>query len=166
MKWSLDGRLTTFLQPSGRSNGLYFARDGRLLACADEHNQLWAIAPDGSHEVLVDKFDGKLLNGPNDLWVRPDGGLYFTDPFYKRPYWNRGPVEQQGQCVYYRSADGQTLPRVARRPAAAQWHHRHARRQDAVRGRHPRGQDVCLRHPSRRATWPTDGCSATWARTA
>jgi gluconolactonase len=113
MKWSLDGTLSTFLQPSGRANGLYFDREGRLLACADEHNQLWAIAPDGSHEVLVADFEGKLLNGPNDLWVRPDGGIYFTDPFYKRQYWSRGPMEQDGQCVYFRSADGQKLLRVA-----------------------------------------------------
>jgi gluconolactonase len=113
MKWSVDGKLSTFLQPCGRSNGLYFATDGRLLACADERNQLWAIAADGSHEVLVNGYNGKLLNGPNDLWVRPDGGLYFTDPYYPRPYWNRAPAEQDGQCVYFLSADRQTLRRVA-----------------------------------------------------
>jgi gluconolactonase len=112
MKWSVDGKLSTFLQPSGRSNGLYFARDGKLLACADERNELWAIDPDGSHQVLVDRYNGKLLNGPNDLWVHPQGSLYFTDPYYKRPYWQRGPDEQGGQCVYYRSADGKTLLRV------------------------------------------------------
>ncbi len=112
MKWSVDGKLSTFLKPSGRSNGLYFDRDGSLLACADEKNELWSISMDGKHKVLVDDYDGKLLNGPNDLWVRPDGGLYFTDPYYKRGYWKRGEIEQSGRCVYYLSPDRKRLARV------------------------------------------------------
>jgi len=113
LKWSTDGKLSTFLQPAGRSNGLYFDRHGQLIACADEKNELWSIGPDGKSEVLVRNFGGKLLNGPNDLWIDPHGGIYFTDPFYKRPYWKRGPKEQDGECVYYRSADGKTVTRVA-----------------------------------------------------
>lgn len=112
MKWSVDGKLSTFLKPSGRSNGLYFTSDGTLLACADEKNELWAIGPDGKHEVLVDRFEGKLLNGPNDLWVRPDGGIYFTDPFYKRDYWKRGEIEQDGRCVYFLDKSRKQLKRV------------------------------------------------------
>ena len=61
--------------------------------------------------VLVKEFNGKLLNGPNDIWVRPDGGVYFTDPFYKRPYWKRGPIEQESQGVFFYSAAGK-LSRV------------------------------------------------------
>ena len=113
LKWSVDGKLTTFLQPCGRSNGLYFDGDGNLLACADEKNELWSIDPKGKATVLVKDYKGKLLNGPNDLWVRPDGGIYFTDPFYKRTYWKRGPMEQDGQCVYYLSPDRKALKRVA-----------------------------------------------------
>lgn len=112
MKWSVDGKLTTFLQPCGRANGLYFDQAGNLLACADEKNELWSIAPDGKHTVLVKDYQGKLLNGPNDLWVHPDGRVYFTDPFYKRDYWRRGPMEQDGQHVYLLSADGKTVTRV------------------------------------------------------
>ena len=112
MKYGVDGKLTTFLQPCGRSNGLYFDRDGTLLACADEKNELWAIKSDGSHRVLVKHYQGKLLNGPNDLWVRPDGGIYFTDPFYKRGYWKRGPIEQDGRCVYYLDSSRKQLVRV------------------------------------------------------
>lgn len=113
LRWSVDGKLSTFLQPCGRSNGLYFDRDGKhLLACADEKNQLWSIDPAGKATVLVKDHEGKLLNGPNDLWVRPDGGLYFTDPFYKRGYWKRGPMEQDGQCVYYLAPDRKSLRRV------------------------------------------------------
>lgn len=112
LKWSVAGKLSTFMQPCGRSNGLCFDGKGNLLACADEKNQLWSIDPAGKVTVLITDYKGKLLNGPNDLWVRPDGGLYFTDPFYKRPYWRRGPIEQDGQCVYYVSPDRQELIRV------------------------------------------------------
>ncbi len=112
LKWSVDGLLTTFLQPCGRSNGLYFDRDGSLLACADEKNELWSIDMQGKHRVVLGNYQDKLLNGPNDLWVRPDGAIYFTDPFYKRPYWNRGPMEQEAQCVYFLSPDRKTLTRV------------------------------------------------------
>jgi len=113
MKWSVEGKLSTFLKPCGRSNGLYFDGKGNLLACADEKNQLWSIDPAGKVTVLVREYKGKLLNGPNDLWVRPDGGVYFTDPFYKRPYWKRGPMQQDAQCVYYLSPDRKRLVRVA-----------------------------------------------------
>ena len=85
----------------GRANGLYFDSNGNLLACADLNNELWLIDKQGNVTVLVKLFGGKKLNGPNDLWVGSTGGIYFTDPFYKRPYWKRGPMEQDGQHVYY-----------------------------------------------------------------
>ena len=100
------------MRPAGRSNGLYFDREGNLLACADEKNELWSIAPDRSVTVLVKEFEGKPLNGPNDLWIRPDGGLYFTDPFYKRSYWDHDAQPQTIQGVYYLSPDRKTLERV------------------------------------------------------
>jgi gluconolactonase len=100
-KYGLDGKLSVFLSPAGRSNGLYFDKQGNLIACADAQNQLWAITPAGKEKMLVDKVKGRHLNGPNDVWVSPKGGLYFTDPYYKRAYWadqSRAPV---GQYVYY-----------------------------------------------------------------
>jgi gluconolactonase len=109
LKWSVEGELTTFLHPSGRSNGLFFDQEGYLWACADEKNQLWRISPDGEVEVVVRDYQGKLLNGPNDVWVAPNGAVYFTDPLYKRPYWDRGAMEQQGEWVYYLSPDRQKL---------------------------------------------------------
>lgn len=111
LKWDLSGRLTTFLQPAGRSNGLYYHRQA-LIACADEHNQLWRISLDGRVEVLVKDYEGKLLNGPNDAWVRPDGGIYFTDPYYQRSYWTRQSPEQDRQAVYFVRSDGSGLKRV------------------------------------------------------
>jgi gluconolactonase len=112
LRWSIDGKLSTFMQPSGRSNGLFFDRKGNLISCADENNQLWSIDPSGRVTVLVKDYNGKLLNGPNDVWERPDGGLYITDPYYKRSYWKRGQPEQEGQHVYFLSPDRGKLLRV------------------------------------------------------
>jgi gluconolactonase len=111
LKWSVDGKLSTFMQPCGRSNGLCFDRQGNLWACADEKNELWSIDAAAKATVVVKDFKGKLLNGPNDLWLRPDGGLYFTDPYYERPYWRRGP-KQQGEHVYYLTPDRKRCTRV------------------------------------------------------
>jgi gluconolactonase len=97
-----DGSFSDWLKPSGRSNGTKFDQAGNLLACADEKNELWSISPDKKVTVLLSDVGGKLLNGPNDLWIRPDGNLYFTDPLYARPYWKRDKAMQQpGQYVYF-----------------------------------------------------------------
>ncbi|MCH5374182.1 MAG: SMP-30/gluconolactonase/LRE family protein, partial [Planctomycetes bacterium] len=105
LKWSTAGELSTYMQPCGRSNGLCFDAQGNLWACADGKNELWCIGTDGKPTVVVKDYHGKLLNGPNDVWIRPDGGVYFSDPFYKRPYWDRGPQEQDVQAVYYLPPD-------------------------------------------------------------
>lgn len=112
-KWSIAGKLSTFLEPAGRANGLCFDQQGNLWACADELNELWRIdMKTGQHQVLVKDYQGKLLNAPNEVWARPDGGVYFTDPFYKRPYWKRGESEQDQQAVYFLPAAGKPLARV------------------------------------------------------
>ncbi len=113
MKWSIDGKLSTFMKPCGRSNGLCFDAKGRLWACADEKNELWRISLAGKATKVITKYKGKLLNGPNDLWIRPDGGLYFTDPFYTRDYWKRGPIEQDCHGVYYLLSGSKVLKRVS-----------------------------------------------------
>jgi len=110
--WSVDGELSVFHENPGRANGLYFDKDGNLLACADLNNELWQIDMLGRVTVLVKDYNGKKLNGPNDLWVNRKGGIYFTDPFYSRAYWNRGPMEQDGQHVYYLTPDRSELVRV------------------------------------------------------
>jgi len=81
MKWSVDDHLFTFLQPRGRANGMFFHTNGNLIACADEKNELWAIATSGSHTVLAHDFNGAALNGPNDVWIHPEGAMSFTDPY-------------------------------------------------------------------------------------
>jgi gluconolactonase len=111
LEWSTDGKLSTYMHPCGRANGLCFDRHGNLWACADEKNELWRIEAPGKAEIVIKEYEGKLLNGPNDIWIAPGGGLYITDPYYPRDYWKRGPKEQD-ECVYYLSGDHKTLTRV------------------------------------------------------
>lgn len=105
-KWSPDGTVTLFMEGARRSNGLYFDNDGNLLSCADLENQLVRIDKDKNITVLVGDFEGKRLNGPNDLWVDAMGGIYFTDPFYKRDWWDHTEKEIEDERVYYLSPDG------------------------------------------------------------
>ena len=114
MIWSVDGKLSEFGN-FGRANGTYFDRDGRLLTCSDMDNELWSVGMDGSRTILITDFGGKKLNGPNDLWVHPkNGGIYFTDPLYKRDYWTRDPaMQQEGEYVYYLKPDRITVVKVA-----------------------------------------------------
>lgn len=100
-KYDLDGKLSVFMDKTNRSNGLYFDKKGRLIACADEKNQLLAITPKQQVEVVLDEFEGQRLNGPNDLWIDKKGGIYFTDPYYQRDYWERKKPDLKGQNVYY-----------------------------------------------------------------
>jgi gluconolactonase len=102
MVWSVTGELSTFMQPCGRSNGLSFDRNGNLWACADKNIS-----------VVVTKYEDKLLNGPNDLWISQNGGIYFTDPFYRRSWWNHTVMPQDKQGVYYLRPDYKTVVRVA-----------------------------------------------------
>jgi gluconolactonase len=107
-KWSLDGKLSTFREQSGGANGLYFDRRGNLLACEGDARRLTSISPDGKVTVLADSYQGKKLNSPNDLWVTPKGGVYFTDPRYG----NKAGLEQGGFHVYYLPPGGKQLVRV------------------------------------------------------
>lgn len=140
MHWDVRrGRLSVFMHPCGYSNGMCFDRRGNLIACADERNELWCISLTRTetipypqplnpavgdparparitlpyHTVLVRDYDGRLLDGPNDVWVRPDGGMYLTDPYYPRQWWTPGrEPEQPLQTVYFLSPDRRTLKRV------------------------------------------------------
>ena len=113
MKWSTDGTVSVYMENAGRANGLYFDHQGNLIACADEQNQLWLISPDKKVTVLINDFEGKKLNGPNDLWIDSMGGIYFTDPYYQRDYWTRTEKEQAGEWVYYLSPDKKMVTPVA-----------------------------------------------------
>jgi gluconolactonase len=114
VKWNVsDGSFADWLKPCGRSNGTRFDAHGNLITCSDEHNQLWSIAPDKTVTVLIKDFQGTLMNGPNDVWIRPDGGMYITDPLYPRPYWSRDPKSQlSGQHVYWLAPGAKELKQV------------------------------------------------------
>ncbi|MGK9120574.1 MULTISPECIES: SMP-30/gluconolactonase/LRE family protein [Sphingobacteriaceae] len=98
-KYDLQGKLSIFMENAGRANGLYFDKEGALIACADEQNQLWRIE-NGVVEKLVRHYQDTLLNGPNDVWVAPNGFIYFTDPYYQRDYWKRKAPDLKVQALY------------------------------------------------------------------
>lgn len=100
-EYSTEGQLTLFLDSAGRSNGMYFDAKGNLVTCADEQDELWSISPQKKITVLVRGFQGHRLNGPNDLWIDGGGGMYLTDPYYQRPYWDRNKPDIEGQKVYW-----------------------------------------------------------------
>jgi len=100
-EYDRDGRLSLFMQGTGRSNGMYFDGKGNLISCADFKDELWSISPSRKIRVLVTGYEGHRLNGPNDLWVDARGGIFFTDPYYQRPYWDRTHPDLPGQYVFY-----------------------------------------------------------------
>ncbi|WP_232541291.1 SMP-30/gluconolactonase/LRE family protein [Spirosoma endbachense] len=103
--YDTDGKLSVYMDKAGRSNGLYFDKKGNLISCADEKDELWSISPEKKITVLLSNFKGLRLNGPNDLWIDPKGGIYFTDPYYQRDYWERKKPDIDGQKVYYLPKD-------------------------------------------------------------
>ncbi|MFX0558175.1 SMP-30/gluconolactonase/LRE family protein [Maribacter sp. CXY002] len=110
VKWNaIDNTVTDWMQPSGRSNGLFFDNTGNLISCADEKNELWSIDPQKNVTVLIDNYKGKKLGGPNDVWVAPNGGMYITDPFYKRPWWNYTEAEIDERRLYYLAPNAKEL---------------------------------------------------------
>lgn len=103
----LAGKVTPFLKPSGKSNGLLFDRDGTLLACRHWERNVARIPMDGKVTVIANSCEGKRLNSPNDLCLASDGSLYFTDPHYGL---EGRPQEQPVEGVYRVTPDG----RIAR----------------------------------------------------
>ncbi len=106
-KWA-DGKLTTFRENSGKANGLYFDKDGNLIACEGGARRVTKTTMAGETTTLVASFGGKKLNSPNDLWIAPDGGIYFTDPRYGKS----DDLEQDGFHVYYLASGGKPLTRA------------------------------------------------------
>ncbi len=108
-KWDVQAKkLSTFREESGGSNGLFFDKDGNLLACEGGGRRLVSICPKCKVTVLADKYDGKKFNSLNDLWITPKGGIYFTDPRYG----NRDGMEQDGEHAYYMTPDRKNVIRV------------------------------------------------------
>jgi gluconolactonase len=112
-KYTTAGELKLFSNQAGRSNGMYFDKKGYLITCADQDNEIWQFKSTGERiAVLLNDVNGHRLNGPNDLWIDAKGGIYFTDPYYQRPYWSRNQSELDGEKVYY-------LPVGSKQPVVA-----------------------------------------------
>ncbi len=110
-KWDVTKKkLSTFMENSGGANGLFFSKEGDLFACQGEKRQVMIFyAEDGGEkELIADQFDGKPLNKPNDLWIHPEGGVYFTDPNY-----GRKDHSQDGEHLYFITPYHDQVLRVA-----------------------------------------------------
>jgi gluconolactonase len=106
--WSIDNKLSTFSGKSGGANGLYFDGQGNLLACEGKARRVTSIDSKGNVTTLAAVYNGKKLNSPNDLWIDPRGGVYFTDPRYGKT----DGMEQDGFHVYYIVPDRSKVVRV------------------------------------------------------
>lgn len=109
--WSENDSIDVFKAGCERSNGTYFDVNGNLVCCADLHNRLIRFSPAGEvAEVYTNGYKSLKLNGPNDLWIDKKGGIYFTDPYYHRSYWEQGHKQQLDvQAVYYLKPNGEII---------------------------------------------------------
>ena len=80
MKWAPGGGVTLFHEPTNNANGLTRDLQGRLIACEHRTRRVTRLEPDGSITVIANSYHGRRLNRPNDVVVKSDGSIYFTDP--------------------------------------------------------------------------------------
>jgi gluconolactonase len=101
-RWSASGGVITFRKPCGQSNGLAWDREGRLISCEHATSRLTRTEVNGDITVLASKYAGKELNSPNDLVVKSDGTIYFSDPTYGRDdyYGTPRPLQLDFRGVY------------------------------------------------------------------
>ena len=81
MKWTEGEGVSVFAEPTNRANGLTRDLQGRLLACEHDSRRVTRLEPDGSITVIANSYKGRRLNRPNDVVVKSDGSIYFTDPW-------------------------------------------------------------------------------------
>ena len=116
LKWSDDEGVTPFIDPSGHANGLTYDRDGRLVAAGYGSRCIWRLEPDGCMHVIASHFEGKKIHAPNDIVVKSDGSIYWTE--------STGGLYHPGMCgddvqqyldykaVFRLSPDGSTITPV------------------------------------------------------
>ena len=110
-KWTAEEGITNFRVPSGKSNGLTYDKQGRLVTCEHANRRVSRTAADGTVETIASHYEGKRLNSPNDVIVKSDGSIYFSDPPYglTADYGVEGEQDLDFQGVYRLSPDGQTV---------------------------------------------------------
>ena len=110
-KWDADSGMTIFRDPSGKSNGLTYDKGGHLIACEHANRRVSFTTADGEVITIASHYQGKRLNSPNDIVVKSDGSLYFTDPPYglSAAFGAESEKELDFQGVYRLSADYETL---------------------------------------------------------
>jgi gluconolactonase len=113
-RWDPNGGVSIVRQPSDMSNGLTYDRQGRLVACHHATSCVSRTNADGSMEILASHYEGRELNSPNDVVVRRDGSIYFSDPTFGRMEFYGLPRETDMDIrgVYRLSIDGE-LRRIA-----------------------------------------------------
>src|SRR5581483_628966 len=114
-RWSAKDGITTFRKPCNKSNGLAWDLQGRLIVCEHATSHLTRTEADGRSTVLASHYDGKELNSPNDVVVKSDGAIYFSDPIYgRKPHYGvpRDP-QLSFRGVYRLSPDGKALTLLA-----------------------------------------------------
>jgi len=106
--WDEKTGVSLWLEGTNRSNGLYFNAKGQLVACADLQNELVYFDENKSMHLIHSGYNDKLLNAPNDLWIAPNGGIYFTDPYYHRDWWDKSRTQEQDvRGVYFLAPTGE-----------------------------------------------------------
>ncbi len=107
MRWTEAG-ISIFRSPSNYSNGQTRDRQGRLITCSHRHRNVTRTELDGSITVLADQFEGRKLNSPNDVVVKSDDSLWFTDPHYgiNTDYEGGKQRPELPPCVYRRDPSG------------------------------------------------------------
>ena len=106
--WDEDTGCSLWLEGTNRANGMIFDKKGRLIACTELHNELGYFDKDKKYHVIASGYNGKLLNGPNDVWVTKKGEYYFTDPYWQRSFWPKDRVEEQDvKGVYFVNKKGE-----------------------------------------------------------
>ena len=110
-KWTAEEGITNFRVPSGKSNGLTYDKQGRLVAAEHANRRVSRTEADGTVVTIASHYEGKRLNSPNDVVLKSDGSVYFSDPPYglTAEYGVLGEQELDFQGVYRLSPDGQTL---------------------------------------------------------
>jgi len=115
VQWSPVTGTRVFRAPSNMSNGLTWDRKGRLLCCEHATSRVTCTESDGRVTVIASEFEGKALNSPNDIVVKSDGGIYFTDPTYGRMEYYGVPREPELRVrgVYRVEPDGARISLLA-----------------------------------------------------